>query len=70
MITGSFAGAVGSFALIRRGRLTRFQSALVCAGGLFFGSQLGVATGALAGMRTIQALPEPGRLMGLIREVR
>ncbi|RUS19630.1 hypothetical protein BC937DRAFT_87180 [Endogone sp. FLAS-F59071] len=70
MITGSFAGAVGGFALIRRGRLTRIQSALVCASALFFGSQIGMVTGALAGMRTIQALPEPGRLMGLIREVR
>jgi hypothetical protein len=41
----------------------------VAGGGFLIGSQMGLISGALAGIKVINTLPNPQRLINVIREV-
>ncbi|CAO3675671.1 unnamed protein product [Umbelopsis vinacea] len=66
---GGFTGAaVGAFLGVRR-RFSPWASFALAGGGFLIGSQMGLVSGALAGVRTIKTLPNSEHLMGLVRDV-
>lgn len=55
--------------LARRKKFNPLQIFAVAAGGFLIGSQMGLISGALAGIKAINTLPNPQRLINVIREV-
>lgn len=45
------------------------QLLAVTGGGFLMGTQIGVISGALAGVKTINSLPNPQRIINVVREV-
>ncbi|KAL1925517.1 uncharacterized protein VTP21DRAFT_400 [Calcarisporiella thermophila] len=66
---GTFTGALTGFLLARRKRFSPFQTFALSAGSLLIGAQIGFLSGSMAGIRTIQSLPNPDRLIRLIRDI-
>lgn len=52
-----------------RRRFSPWASFALAGGGFLIGSQMGLVSGALAGVRTIKTLPNSEHLMGLVRDV-
>ncbi|RCH83919.1 hypothetical protein CU098_004290 [Rhizopus stolonifer] len=67
--TGGMAGATNAFLIGKRKRFNPIQLLAVTGGGFLMGSQMGLISGALAGVKTINSLPNPQRLINVIREV-
>ncbi|KAI8390189.1 hypothetical protein BD560DRAFT_361915 [Blakeslea trispora] len=67
--TGGMAGASTAFLIGKRKRFNPFQLLAVVGGGFLMGSQVGLISGALAGVKTINSLPNPQRIINMIREV-
>ncbi|KAI8584793.1 hypothetical protein K450DRAFT_218036 [Umbelopsis ramanniana AG] len=66
---GGFAGAaVGAFLGVRR-RFSPWASFALAGGGFLIGTQMGLVSGALAGVNTIKTLPNSEHLMNLVRDV-
>lgn len=66
---GGFIGAAtGAFLGIRR-RFSPWASFALAGGGFLIGSQMGLVSGALAGVRTIKTLPNSEHLINLVRDV-
>ena len=53
----------------RRKRFNPIQTLAVAGGGFLIGSQMGLVSGSLAGVNTIKQLPDPQRLVNLVRDV-
>ncbi|KAI8352832.1 hypothetical protein EDC96DRAFT_277174 [Choanephora cucurbitarum] len=67
--TGGMAGASTAFLIGKRKLFNPFQLLAVVGGGFLMGSQVGLISGALAGVKTINSLPNPQRIINMIREV-
>ncbi|CAO3649051.1 unnamed protein product [Mucor hiemalis] len=67
--TGGLAGATTAFLLGKRKKFNPIQILAVTGGGFLLGSQMGLISGALAGVKTINSLPNPQRLINVVREV-
>ncbi|KAH8553455.1 hypothetical protein BGW37DRAFT_261360 [Umbelopsis sp. PMI_123] len=66
---GGFVGAaVGAFLGVRR-RFSPWASFALAGGGFLIGTQMGLVSGALAGVNTIKTLPNSEHLMNLVRDV-
>ncbi|KAG2220217.1 hypothetical protein INT45_002809 [Circinella minor] len=66
---GGFTGGLVAFFLGRRKRFNPIQTLAVAGGGFLIGSQVGLVSGSLAGVNTIKQLPDPQRLVNLVRDV-
>ncbi|CAO3590829.1 unnamed protein product [Absidia cylindrospora] len=66
---GGFTGASVAFLIGKRKNFKPLQLLALAGGGYLMGSQVGLVSGALAGINTIKALPDPQRLVNVIREV-
>ncbi|KAI8137608.1 hypothetical protein BJV82DRAFT_335870 [Fennellomyces sp. T-0311] len=66
---GGFTGGLVAFFLGKRKRFSPFQVFAVGVGGFLIGSQMGLLSGSLAGVKTIKQLPDPQRLVNLVRDV-
>lgn len=66
---GGFVGAVGTFLIGRKRRISPFLKIPLVAGGFLIGSQVGMVSGIMSGMRTINKLPDQARLVNLVREI-
>ena len=62
-------GAATAFLLAKRKKFNPIQMLALTGGGFLMGSQMGLISGALAGVKTIQSSPNPQRLVSVIREV-
>lgn len=67
--TGGLVGATTAFLLGKRKKFNPIQILAVTGGGFLIGSQMGLISGALAGVKTINSLPNPQRLINVVREV-
>ncbi|KAI9468225.1 MAG: hypothetical protein EXX96DRAFT_109187 [Benjaminiella poitrasii] len=67
--TGGLIGVSTGFFLGKRKKLNPFQMLALTGGGFLMGFQMGLISGALAGIKTINRLPNPQRIISLIREV-
>ncbi|KAI8638962.1 hypothetical protein BD408DRAFT_372569 [Parasitella parasitica] len=67
--TGGLTGATAAFLLAKSKRFNPIQLLAVTGGGFLMGSQMGLISGALAGVKTINNLPNPQRLINVVREV-
>ncbi|KAG2198087.1 hypothetical protein INT47_011922 [Mucor saturninus] len=67
--TGGLIGATTAFFLGKKKKFNPIQLLALTGGGFLMGTQMGVISGALAGVKTIQSLPDPKRLIGVVREV-
>ncbi|ORZ14682.1 hypothetical protein BCR42DRAFT_417438 [Absidia repens] len=66
---GGFTGAFLAFLIGKRKNFKPIKLLALAGGGFLMGSQVGLVSGALAGINTIKALPDPQRLVDVIREV-
>ncbi|KAI8086150.1 uncharacterized protein BX664DRAFT_335036 [Halteromyces radiatus] len=66
---GGFVGASTAFLIGKRKKFNPIQLLALAGGGFLMGSQVGLISGALAGVNTIKTLPNPQRLVNVIREV-
>ncbi|KAI9259689.1 hypothetical protein BDA99DRAFT_561107 [Phascolomyces articulosus] len=66
---GGLVGGLFAFLLGKRKRFTPMQVFAVAGGGFLIGSQMGLVSGSLAGVNTIKQLPDPQRLVNLVRDV-
>lgn len=82
---GGFTGALAAFfigtliqtanvqeLIVQVGKRKRFAPLQVFAlagGGFLIGSQMGLISGSLAGVKAIKELPDPQRLVNLVRDV-
>ncbi|KAI8064404.1 hypothetical protein BC940DRAFT_306172 [Gongronella butleri] len=66
---GGLGGASAAFLLGRAKKLAPFPLFAVAAGGFLMGSQVGFVAGALASVNTIKTLPNPERVVNVIRQV-
>lgn len=55
--------------IAKRKKFNPIQVLALTGGGFLMGSQMGLISGALAGVKTINGLPNPQRLINVIREV-
>ncbi|KAG0175307.1 hypothetical protein DFQ30_009579 [Apophysomyces sp. BC1015] len=53
----------------KRRKFSPIQTLALAGGGFLLGSQMGMISGAVAGAKTIKALPNPQRLIDLVRDV-
>ncbi|KAI8083910.1 hypothetical protein BDF21DRAFT_360819 [Thamnidium elegans] len=68
--TGGIVGATTAFLLAKRKKFNNpIQLLAVTGGGFLMGTQMGVISGALAGVKTINSLPNPQRIINVVREV-
>ncbi|CEP11170.1 hypothetical protein [Parasitella parasitica] len=67
--TGGVTGATAAFLIAKSKRFNPIQLLALTGGGFLMGSQMGLISGALAGVKTINNLPNPQRLINVIREV-
>ncbi|KAI9323699.1 hypothetical protein BX666DRAFT_1889512 [Dichotomocladium elegans] len=66
---GGFTGSLVAFLLGKRKKFAPMQVFALAAGGFLIGSQMGLISGSLAGVRAIKELPDPQRLVNLVRDV-
>ncbi|KAI8344420.1 hypothetical protein BC941DRAFT_408585 [Chlamydoabsidia padenii] len=66
---GGFTGATAAFLIGKRKKCNPLQLLALAGGGFLIGSQFGLVSGALAGVQTIKTLPNPQRVVSVIREV-
>ncbi|SAM01941.1 hypothetical protein [Absidia glauca] len=66
---GGFTGASAAFLIGMRKKYKPLQLLALAGGGFLLGAQFGFVSGALAGVQTIKTLPNPQRLVSVIREV-
>lgn len=67
--TGGLTGAMAAFLLAKSKKFNPIQMLALTGGGFLMGSQMGLISGALAGVKTINTLPNPQRLINVVREV-
>ncbi|KAI9270237.1 hypothetical protein EDC94DRAFT_556185 [Helicostylum pulchrum] len=68
--TGGIVGATTAFLIAKRKKFNNpIQLLAVTGGGFLMGTQIGVISGALAGVKTINSLPNPQRIINVVREV-
>ncbi|KAI9488236.1 hypothetical protein BDB00DRAFT_877622 [Zychaea mexicana] len=66
---GGMTGGLVAYFLGKRKQFKPLQVFAVAAGGFLIGSQMGLVSGSLAGVKTIKQLPDPQRLVNLVRDV-
>lgn len=66
---GGFIGAVGTFIMGRKRKISPFLMIPFVGGGFLIGSQVGMVSGILSGMRTIKKLPDQARLVNLVKDI-
>lgn len=66
---GGFTGATTAFILGKVKNYKPFQLLLLAGGGLLLGTQTGFVTGALAGVKSINNLPNPQRIINVMKEI-
>ncbi|KAI8099294.1 uncharacterized protein BX664DRAFT_381871 [Halteromyces radiatus] len=68
-IIGGLGLSLASFVFGKRRQLNPLPLGLMTGAGMLIGSQIGFASGAMAGVRTIKRLPNPERLVNLVKDV-
>ncbi|KAI8333581.1 hypothetical protein BC941DRAFT_433838 [Chlamydoabsidia padenii] len=68
-IIGGIGLASASFFIGIKRRMNPIPLGLFTTAGMFMGTQIGFGTGAMAGIHTIKSLPNPDRLINLVKEV-
>ncbi|CEG82534.1 hypothetical protein RMATCC62417_16593 [Rhizopus microsporus] len=66
---GGFMGATAAFLIGKSKKFKPFPLLMVAGGGFFLGSQTGFLTGVLSGINSIKSLPDPQRLINIMKEV-
>ncbi|KAI8875469.1 hypothetical protein K501DRAFT_233638 [Backusella circina FSU 941] len=66
---GGFVGATTAFFLAKRKKFNPIQLLAITGGAFLMGSQMGMISGAISGVKEINALPNPQRLINIIRDV-
>ncbi|KAF7726412.1 hypothetical protein EC973_008746 [Apophysomyces ossiformis] len=66
---GGITGGSVAFLLGKRKKFTALQTLALAGGGFLLGSQMGMISGAVAGAKTIKSLPNPQRLIELVKDV-
>ncbi|KAG1048074.1 hypothetical protein G6F43_009514 [Rhizopus delemar] len=66
---GGFTGATTAFILGKVKNYKPFQLLLLAGGGFLLGTQTGFVTGALAGVKSINHLPNPQRIINVMKEI-
>ncbi|KAI9361503.1 hypothetical protein BD770DRAFT_434457 [Pilaira anomala] len=66
--TGGIVGATTAFLLAKTKKFNPIQLLALTGGGFLMGTQMGVISGALAGVKTINSLPNPQRIINVVRE--
>ncbi|CAO3626617.1 unnamed protein product [Cunninghamella blakesleeana] len=66
---GGFVGSLSAFLIGKGKKFGPFPLLALAGGGFLMGSQIGLISGAVAGVKTIKELPNPQRLVDVIREV-
>ncbi|KAI7896058.1 uncharacterized protein EV154DRAFT_493368 [Mucor mucedo] len=66
---GGFVGAVGTFLIGRKRKISPFLMLPFVGGGFLIGSQVGMVSGIMSGIRTIKRLPDQARLVNLVKDI-
>ncbi|CAO3618531.1 unnamed protein product [Cunninghamella echinulata] len=66
---GGFVGSTSAFLLGKAKKFGPLPLLALAGGGFLMGSQMGLISGAVAGVKIIKELPNPQRLVNVIREV-
>ncbi|KAI8987194.1 hypothetical protein BDB01DRAFT_784984 [Pilobolus umbonatus] len=66
---GGMVGASVAFFLGKAKKFNPIQILAITGGGFLMGSQMGLISGALSGVKAINSVPNPQRLINIIREV-
>ncbi|KAI9283374.1 hypothetical protein BY458DRAFT_496339 [Sporodiniella umbellata] len=66
---GAFAGATATYFLAKSKQFKPLRVLFLTGGGLIFGTQIGFLSGSLAGLKLINGLPNPQRVVNIMREI-